>query len=153
MVESIIMLRSDGDEVNGFAPRQADLQPYIDISGANGYPFRWEDVTARINANQVIEPRAVIIRARMHNQAALAMSSDTKLWMIASQRFADDEEGELVEDNYDELYTAQERTTRINQLSNFTDFDSVTISTWWTTDKTRREVGVKLRNYLRTLVA
>ena len=79
------------------------------------------------------------------------MSTDNKLWMIESRRY--DAEGEEQENNKDEPYTAEERATRITQLSNFTDFDHETIGAWWTVDKTRREVALKLRNYLRTLVS
>lgn len=155
MVESIIMLRSEGGgtDNDSYEPRQANLQPYIDISAANGYNFRYSDVTSRMGVDQATEPRLVVIRARMHNQAALSMQSDPKLWMIARKRLERDEDNQwvVVDTNYDDTYTAQERTIRINQLSNLTDFDYQQIDNWWTTDKTRREVGEKLRDYLRDI--
>jgi hypothetical protein len=149
MVESVILLRSDGDgtDESPFGPRQADLAPYTSLA--------WEDVTGRAGdaIAQFSEPRVVIIRGRMSNADALAMSTDNKLWAIESRRYSTDEDGNVVEvdNNKDDAYTAEERTTRITQLGKFTDFEADKIAAWWTPDKTRREVAVKLRDYLRTL--
>ena len=146
-VESVIMIRTEGDgtDESPFGPRAADLAPYTSIS--------WEDVTGRLgNAlSQLTDPRTVIIRARMTNADAVAMSSDNKLWMIESRQY--DAEGVEQNNNKDDAYTAEERTLVISQLGNHTDFDADTIAAWWTPEKTRHEIAVKLRNYLKTLEA
>lgn len=152
MVESYILLRAEGDgtEESPFGPRQADLAPYTSLS--------WDDFSARASwtddgtlflNSQLAEPRVIVIRGRMSNQDALAMQSDNKVWMIASRRY--DDEGEVVQTDFNQPYTAAERTLRITQLSNFTDFDYQQIANWWTADKTHREVGEKLRDYLKDI--
>jgi hypothetical protein len=98
-----------------------------------------------------MEPRLMLMRGRMTNQDALAMLNDSKLWMIFSRQY--DQDGNTIQDNKNEVYTEAERTTRITQLSNITDFDHEAISAWWTESKTRKEVAIKLRNYLKTLEA
>lgn len=142
MVQSYVMIRSQPHADGNYGPHEQDLAPY---------PINGEDVTARVAAMIATEPQVVIWRLRMSNADAVTMSADNKLWMIASQRF--DPEGELVESDHDQPYTEQERATRITQLAAFTDFDADTIAAWWTPEKTRQEVAVKLRTYLRTLSA
>jgi hypothetical protein len=148
-VQSYIMVRSEGDRVTGAGPRAADLAPYTSLN--------WSDATGRsynLQGNAFWDrieedPRVMIIDGMMSNQAAVGMSTNPKLWMIVSQRF--DTEGELVETNYNNIYTEEERTLRINQMAAFTGFDSDKIAAWWTLDKTRIEVAIKLRDYLRNL--
>ena len=141
-VESYIMVRTQHDE-NGSQPRPADLAPYTSLN--------WEDATGRPVPIYNTDPQTVILRARMSNADALAMSTDNKLWMIESRRY--DAEGTEQDNNKDDPYTAEERATHITQLANHTDFDADTIAAWWSPDKTRRQVALKLRNYLKTLEA
>lgn len=150
-VESLIMVRAggDGSDENPFGPRQADLAPYPSLA--------WSDMTGRPGtaALQQTEPRLLVIRGRMSNPDAVAMSTDPKLWMIESRQFSIDEDGNEVEiqNTKDDPYTEQERATRIAQLSNITAFDADTIAAWWTPEKTRREIATKLRDYLRRIDA
>lgn len=158
MVQSYVLVRVD-DETG---PRQADLQPYQDMA-SGPQEFQWEDFSARASwtddgalflNSQLTEPRIMVIHFNaLRNDIALAMQSDPKLWMVASRRLEPNEDGELevVQSDLNQPYTAQERTTRISQLANFTDFDAQQISNWWTPDKTHREVGEKLRDYLRDI--
>lgn len=155
-VESYVMVRARRDPVDdSWGPRQDDLAPYT-LSG--------EDVTARasdisdgaLHLNTIEAPPQVMVwRYRMSNADALAMSTDPKVWMIESRRYSIDEEGNEVEqdNNRDDPYDPAERTLRINQLGNITDFDAATIENWWAPDKTHRGVALKLRNYLKTLNA
>ena len=153
-VESIVMTRARRNADGAWGPHDGDTAPYTSLGG--------EDVTAR--ASQISDgplhlssteahPRIVIWRYRMSNADALAMSTDPALWMIESRRYSTDEEGGEVEqdNNKNDAYSAAERTLRINQLANFTDFDEPMISAWWTPEKTRREVALKLRNYLGSI--
>ena len=152
-VQTYLMIRSEGDGTENFpfGPRNADLVPYPSVS--------WSDATGRASgitdgplflSTMQQEPRIMILDVQMSNQDALAMATDPKVWMVVSKRL--DEEGEIVETNYDDVYLEAERNVRITQLGNFTDFDVDMISTWWTVDKTRKEVAIKLRNYLRLAV-
>lgn len=145
MVESYIMVRIGGIDVDQdhWGPRVADLAPYS---------LHWEDVTSRRGVSALMdqEPRIMVIRGRMSNSDAVAMSSDNKLWMIESRQY-DPATGEETTNNRDDPYSAAERTTRINQLATFTDFPAAAIETWWTPDKTRRQVAKRLQDYLRTL--
>ena len=145
-VESYVMVRARRNNDGAWGLHENDTAPY-QLSG--------EDVTARA-ANitdgplhlSAIEahPQILIWRFRMSNADALAMSTDPKLWMIESRRY--DAAGEEQENNKDEAYSAAERTLRINQLATFTGFDVDQITAWWTPEKTRREVALKLRDYL-----
>ena len=148
-VESWIIVRQEGEgtDASPYGPRAADLAPYASL--------HWEDITARqgIPIEQEQDPRVLVIRGRMSNADALAMAGDNKLWMVESRRYNIGEDGipVEVENNKDDIYDAGERTTRINQLANFSGFDHQKISDWWTPEKTRREVGIRLRDYLRIL--
>ena len=148
-VESFILIRAEGDGTEGspFGPREADLAPYS---------LAWEDISARASwtddgtlflNSQLTEPRVMVIKGRMSNPDAVTMQGDNKVWMLASRRY-DNTTGELVDSNYQDPYDAGERTTRITQLSNFTDFDYQQIENWWTPDKTHRQVAEKLWDYL-----
>ena len=154
MVESYVMIRTQTNADGTYGPREEDIAPYT-VSG--------EDVTARAFDVQgplfldtlQTDPQVGVWRYRMSNADALAMQSDNKLWMLASKRYTIEEDGTRteVDSDWQQPYTAEERTLRINQLGNFTDFDVDTISAWWTVDKTHVEVATKMRNYLRTLNA
>jgi hypothetical protein len=163
MVQSYVIVRVQTNSDGSTGPREEDLQPYEDASVGDPVPFRWEDYSGRgswtseyplfLNS-QLTEPAIMVIHINsMPNSVANTMQSDPKLWMVASRRLEENEDGELeiVDNNFNDVYTAQERTTRINQLAAFTDFDIDQISNWWTPDKTRREVGEKLREYLRDI--
>lgn len=143
MVESIIMLRSEGEGTteSPFGPRQADLATYNVL--------RWEDVSARAAdaIEQLADPRVVVIRAWMNSADALAASTDTKIWLIASRVFNAD--GEVTQTNRDEVYPAQERAVRIEQLSNILGFDKDQIEAWWIAGRTRGDVATKLRKYVK----
>ena len=148
-VESYILMRTDGDgtDLFPFGPRSADLAPYTSLG--------WTDVTARLGtaAMQETEPRLIVIKAKMSDDDGDMMAVDDKLWMIESKRYDVNGFGEHIniQTNKQQTYTAQARDTRINQLATFTGFDADKIATWWTVDKTRREIGSKLRAYLKTL--
>ena len=144
------MIRARRNADGAWGPRSDDIAPYTTWGG--------EDVTAR--ASQISDgplnlsateahPQIVIWRVRMSNADALAMLSDPKLWMIESRRYSMVDGQEVEQDNNkNDAYSAAERTLRIAQLANFTDFDEAMITAWWTPDKTRREVALKLRDYL-----
>lgn len=144
MVESIVMLRSVGDgsdPENSFRPNESDLAPY-DVA-------RVEDVSARSAEylEQMSDPRVVVVRTWMSGPNALAAKSDNKIWMIASRVI--NEDGEVTQTDWNEVYTAGERATRINQMGNILGFDKNKIEAWWTTDKTRGQVAAKLEQYAR----
>ena len=150
MVESYVMVRARRNADGAWGPHDGDTAPYPTLGG--------EDVTAR--ASQISDgplhlstteahPQIVIWRYRMSNADALAMSTDPKLWMIESRRYSTVDGEEVEQDNNkNDAYTEAERTLRIAQLANFTDFDEPMISAWWTPERTRREVALKLRDYL-----
>jgi hypothetical protein len=99
---------------------------------------------------QLADPRVVVIRAWMNNSDALAASTDNKIWMITSRVFNTD--GEVTQTDWGEVYSAQERTARINQLGNILGFDKDKIEAWWTAGKTRGDVATKLRQYAKNRI-
>lgn len=147
MIESLVVMRQEGDETIGWGPKQSDQDKYggaIEDWSARGYNLLGQAQHDALNA----EPRVMLVQWRISNSQWAAFSTDNAIWPLASRQWADWQKSELLDNNFEDVYSAAERTDRIDGLVNFFGLNRTAVESRWLETDTRMEVAKKMAKFL-----